>query len=85
MTTARFIASLTTKANKDFNDALADGVYVESEREARIEEWVSDSLRDCERESSEDRDFYGIPEDTPCMQNADLWGTGEGRYHGLIG
>lgn len=25
-----------------------------------------------------------VPEDTPSIESADLWGTGEGRHHGII-
>ncbi len=32
-----------------------------------------------------DLDFYPCRhEDAPSLQSADLWGTGEGQYHGLI-
>lgn len=24
-------------------------------------------------------------EDSPCLQSCDMWGTGEGRFHGVIG
>lgn len=26
-----------------------------------------------------------IPGDTPCIQSANFWGTGEGQFHGVIG
>lgn len=40
------------------------------------------------KEDSEDYEKYmddrDCPEDTPSIQSADLWGTGEGKYHGII-
>lgn len=48
-------------------------------------EWAADILDDWECDAAHDREVFGEPEDTPALQSADLWGTGEGRYHGIIG
>lgn len=45
---------------------------------------VMDLLSEWEFEAACDRDEAGIPEDTHCIQSADFWGTGEGRYHGVM-
>jgi hypothetical protein len=41
-----------------------------------VDQWRADEAHE--------REQQGI-EDTPCVQSADLHGTGEGRYHGVIG
>lgn len=41
-------------------------------------------IENIEREElEEEEEFEGI-EDSPCLQNCDDWGTGEGAYHGRI-
>lgn len=47
---------------------------------ALVEDWIQDELAD------EDREFYGVPEDTPCLEgfHCDDHGTGEGRFHGRM-
>lgn len=41
-----------------------------------LDEWMVDVMRD--------RADQPIPEDSPCIQSCDDWGTGEGRYHGRM-
>lgn len=45
---------------------------------------AADMLAGWEAERADHVMLFGAPEDTPCLQSADLWGTGEGRYHGVI-
>jgi hypothetical protein len=82
---ARIAARLAAEAAASFDQDLAAGVSEPHERESYIEAWVSDGLADAEYEAAEEREAFGLPEDTPSLQSADLWGTGEGRYHGIIG
>ena len=49
-----------------------------------IAEMAADILAEWQQEAAEDREMFGGPEDTPSIQSADLWGTGEGQYHGII-
>lgn len=65
------------RANADPEDGEAD-------IQAMIEDAIEEELyaEACDRE--QDLAMFGSPEDTPCVQSADIWGTGEGRYHGLI-
>jgi ribosome modulation factor len=41
-----------------------------------------DEEDDTDRQDFDDEADY--PDDTPTLQSADLWGTGEGRHHGII-
>lgn len=52
---------------------------------ADLESMIDDQLAEWEIDAAQDRELRGAPEETPCIQSADLWGTGEGRYHGVIG
>ena len=47
-----------------------------------LDEQVQDILSDWSADAAEDA---AMREDTPCIQSADLWGTGEGQFHGIIG
>ncbi len=42
---------------------------------------AKEDAEDCENYYKEERE---VPEDTPSLQSADLFGTGEGRHHGII-
>ncbi|ALS62293.1 hypothetical protein [Pandoraea norimbergensis] len=57
--------------------------------EADIQEMIEDAIEEELRAEAHDREedlaMFGSPEDTPCIQSADIWGTGEGQYHGFIG
>lgn len=52
---------------------------------ADLDEAVDEVLLDWAAEAAHDREVYGEPDDTPCLESCDQWGTGEGRYHGVIG
>ena len=84
MSRARFIQRQTEAAHADFDKGIAEGTHVESERSACVADWVAEALAHAEREAAEDREIYGHPEDTPCLQSCDMWGTGEGQFHGVI-
>lgn len=46
---------------------------------------AADILTDWQREDALDRELYGEPDDTPCIESvADVTGGEEGRYHGVI-
>ena len=48
-----------------------------------LDDEVQDVLADWAADASEDAELRNA-EDSPCVQSADLWGTGEGAYHGII-
>lgn len=60
------------------------GGMSEQAKSELVEQWVFDEQQDERREAAEDREQFGEPEDTLCIQSADVLGTGEGRFHGLI-
>lgn len=46
----------------------------------RADEIMDGWICEARREAAE----RGEPEDTPCVEHCDDWGTGEGRYHGRM-
>ena len=58
--------------------------FPEANAEELAEE-ATDIIAGWEEDAAHEREIFGEPEDTPCLQSADLWGTGEGRWHGVIG
>lgn len=65
-----------------------DRIRLEGEPPATAEELAEEAqevLARWEEEAAHECEQFGGPEDTPCLQSCDLWGTGEGRYHGVIG
>jgi hypothetical protein len=52
--------------------------------EDEIAEEMEDVLFDWAADAALDRELYGEPGATPCIQSCDTWGTGEGRYHGRM-
>ena len=54
----------------------------EEERLELVEEAIEEELR---MEAEDRAEYAETSEDSPCIQSANLWGTGEGRYHGIIG
>ena len=56
--------------------------------ESDLFEAIDELMHQWQREAAEDREIFGEPEDTPCIEsgrdNCDDWGTGEGQYHGRI-
>lgn len=51
---------------------------------AAIEDAILDEEYEAACERAEDFELNGYPEDTPCIQSCDDWGTGEGQYHGRM-
>lgn len=47
-----------------------------------VEETIEEELQ---MEAEGRAEYVETIEDSPCIQSADLWGTGEGRFHGIIG
>lgn len=87
MNRARIAARLAAEAAAQFNSDVAEGLRDKSEFGQYVADWVHDGMVDAEFEAACDREASGnyVPEDTPCLQSADLWGTGEGAHHGIIG
>lgn len=49
-----------------------------------VNDAVEDEVAEAKQEVAQEREIFGGPEDSPCIQSADIWGTGEGRFHGPI-
>lgn len=77
---ARFAAEATAQFNRD----VAAGLVDKSEFGSYVADYVHDAMLDAEYDAACEREAFGYPEDTPSIQNCDFWGTGEGRYHGVI-
>jgi hypothetical protein len=86
MSRARMMARLAAEASAAFDQDVADGIEVDSpaNRKQFVEDRVHDALQDAEADAAHDREVFGIPEDSPCIQSCDFYGTGEGQYHGVI-
>lgn len=84
MSRARFAARLAAEANTRFNQDVAEGLELEAGRQKFVEDFVADGIADAEYELACERQAFGETEDTPCIQSADIWGTGEGQYHGMM-
>lgn len=74
---------------KAYRLALADARRrYPGESDADLDEAVNEILRDWQAEAAHDREVFGEPEDTYCLEsgvdNCDDWGTGEGQFHGRI-
>ncbi len=79
MATARQLMSAREEAIARLR---AQGEAAATEQE--ISEGMADVLREWAADAALDRELYGEPDDTPCLQSCDDWGTGEGRYHGRM-
>jgi hypothetical protein len=65
--------------------ALRDAARRNPDADAeQLAESAADILEDWARDAAHDRELCGEPEDSPCIESCDVWGTGEGRYHGVI-
>lgn len=52
--------------------------------ENEIDERTDDVLAEWRADAALHREIYGEPEETSSIESCDLYGTGEGRYHGVI-
>lgn len=84
MSRTKFVIRETQKANAEFDKSLAAGMYEENERKEYVETWVEEAVADAEYDAAYERETFGYPEDSPCVQTADIFCTGEGQYHGVI-
>lgn len=67
---------IVARVNRDYPD------HTPEDRGMMVEELIEEELR---LEAVDRADYLENIEDTPCVESADIWGTGEGRYHGIIG
>jgi hypothetical protein len=81
---SRLAAKFAAEAAAQFNRDVADGLADKGEFGSYVADYVHDAMVDAEFDAACEREAFGIPEDSPCIQSADVWGTGEGQYHGVI-
>ncbi len=73
MTTAQMMKMAMVEAHRRFPDNCDDDICEEAAM--ILDDWHADA--------AQEREIYGV-EDTPCIESADRWGTGEGRFHGVV-
>lgn len=78
MTAAKACRLALQEAQRRCPDVDAD--QLDDEVDSILSEWSA--------EAAHDREVFGEPDDTPCLEsgrdNCDDYGTGEGRYHGRM-
>lgn len=81
----RYIARVTASVVADVAKLYPSPEYSDADRAILVQDLVAEDVADNDRQAAEEREAFGYPEDTPSLQSCDQWGTGEGRYHGVIG
>ena len=85
MSKASEILKARRRIESEMRQLAYEGEYAdEAEFQAAVDEETNNQVDEWEIEAAQDREMFGYPEDTPCIQSADMWGTGEGQYHGVI-
>lgn len=84
MNAVRYAQTIRPRIEREMRESAYEGEYAdEAAFQAAVDAAVRDEASEAEYDAACERAELGIPEDTPCIQSADLWGTGEGRYHGV--
>ncbi len=85
MNTVRYAQHIRPRIEREMRASAYEGEYAnEAEFQSAVADAVREAVQDAERDAAEEREIFGSPEDSPSIQSADLWGTGEGQYHGVI-
>lgn len=85
MHSVRYALRIRPRIEREMRSSTVEGEYAnEAAFQAAVDQAVLDEVEGAQRDAAEERELFGGPEDTPCLQSADLYGTGEGRFHGLI-
>jgi hypothetical protein len=85
MSAVRYALKIRPRIEREMRESTYEGEYASEEAFQRaVNDAVADAVSDAEYDAACEREAFGYPEDTPCLQSADLWGTGEGQYHGVI-
>lgn len=73
------------RIEREMRTSTYEGEYAkEVAFQTAVDQAVLEEVKGAQRDVAEERELFGGSEDTPCIQTAGLWGTGEGRYHGVI-
>ena len=85
MHSVRYALRIRPRIEREMRASTYEGEYAdELAFQAAVDQAVLDEVDGEQRDAAEERELFGGPEDTPCIQSADLFCTGEGRYHVLI-
>lgn len=86
MDAVRYALKIRPRIESEMRADAYEGQYADERAfQAAVDDVVADEVVDAQYEAAHERELFGLPEDTPCIQSADIWGTGEGQYHGFIG
>lgn len=85
MKSVRYALQIRPGIEREMRESALEGEYRdEAAFQAAVDQATIEQVEEAEREVAEEREAFGYPDDTPRIQSADIWGTGEGQYHGLI-
>ena len=85
MDSERYALRIRPRVERELRAKAEEGEFpTESAFQAAVDERVMEEVTDAQADAAAEREMYGGPEDTATVQSADIWGTGEGRYHGLM-
>lgn len=85
MQSVRYALRIRPRIEREMRAGTYEGEYAnEAAFQAAVDQAVLEEVERAQRDAAEERELFGGPEDTPCIQSADLWGMGEGRHHGVI-
>lgn len=85
MISASYVLATRNRLDREMRASAFDGEYAdEAAFQRAVDSAVEDAIQEDQQSAAHERETFGGPEETPCIQSADTWGTGEGRYHGLI-
>ena len=68
-------ARIVAQINRQFADSTP------ADRAEFVEETIEEELQ---MEAQDRAEYLETIEDSPCLQSANIWGTGEGQFHGVI-
>lgn len=85
MTFAQYAQRIRPRIERELRESAYEGEYPDDVAfQKAVDAVVEEAVSDAEFNAAQERQAYGDPEDSPRIQSADIWGTGEGRFHGII-
>lgn len=85
MNAEKYAQRIRPRIERELRAESVDGDYPNEDTfQAAVDAAVQEEVAQAEQDAAQEAEMYGDREDSPSIQSADLYGTGEGRYHGLI-
>ncbi len=85
MNAEKYAMRIRPRIEREMRTESVDGEYLNEDAfQAAVDAAVQEEVAQAEQDAAQEAEMYGDHEDSPSIQSADLYGTGEGRYHGLI-